>query len=1077
MDVREWYENCNEHIETQLGDYIEKFFGVVSSPFGNMHRVNPCAKCGHHDCLTFSKGLVWCFSCGFKGNYVSAYLDFAVENKNKSRLQAIKEIEEFCSLSYPLTFTPDEREAFEQRERLFEIRRLAVDFYARQLKSVDKKFKHKDRDYTPLDYLKVVRGHSEETLDAFLVGFSQNFKVLSNLLEADGYTEIEMKAAKIWIPAGLFVYPQWDPVTKHILRINTKNPFEMTMKSKRDPKIDELIQGFSIGDKVNGFSPSFSFKKRIIFVEGENDAQSVYGSSPSADDIGKNVTWLSGNPNDEAQFAIFVNRKTKGNPLEIYLMMDNDEKGDEYVRRVNGAVPNARVFQISYDKNYNDPDEYFKKCPNPKSMATLMEEAEELKTDKFIIRKDRQTWTIENRNKRLVFEMDYIDDRKNAIVGNVKLYGIGEDLKDMKTNISLTKLTNGFKPFSLYLNEKIESYYNTSDDINDKTLDDLYEMFRFSKYKTEITKAFAYKALNSEGIMEDVIVWLRERIGQDAVDEVLKEINDIQNQCSIAKLTDTTPPEMKLSHFFSTINGDAYFYFIASQYDGETIRKIPYLLRNDGGMIRLDLLKRKSEQCILLIDNKYEFPEEMPRARMNMRECSLTFKWAEMFGRGEVADYEISPFTLIKTIENYIRMFYFHTDENVYKIVALYIFGTYFYEMFGQYPYLFLNGEKGSGKTILDIVIQLFALNARHAVNISEAALYRMISFEGGTLILDEMENLTSRAKTQDSLMATLLKGGYQKSGKAYRYNTDTETAEGFDVFCPKVISNIYGIEDVIEDRCIRIDTYRMKVKKGNQLEDPKRYLNDKLDTVREYTSKCCLSALTHFQKLNAIYDGSLMITGNARLTQLLTPILAVARLADLAKDDPSLASYDLKNMDIDAITGEYSSAFQAYYESNILVAKNEIESLTPEGLLKSILHKVAQELSQQDMLEDMHNEYIDNKNHKYKNRIEYNEATGDFTIDCLHIKVFMEETFAGWNVSLSQIHKHMKSILRSEKPGRRKEVRLEGSSEELINEFKGNTKLKLQHYDLNVKDFVSSANRFMKEDHVTVDKEISSPF
>ena len=1060
MDMLQWYERCNAFIDTHLEEFLSQFYpDSMAIPIPNGYRLNPCPFCGHNDAATFTNGQVYCFSCGESGNNVSAYVEYLTRVKNGSPTEARKNVAKFCNIEIPSFGTDEEKAERKKLERKYEIRRIAVEFYVQQLKTHDTKYQFHERQLTPMDYIKSVRGHTEDTIASFRIGFAANYLILYNLLISLGYEKEEIKDAGAYMPEGVFVHPQWHPVTKDLLRINTKNPFGAKMNF--DGKEVEIV-GYSSknSEKTCGFAPNFSFKQPIILVEGEDDAESVYEKGGKA---GKNVAWLSGNFND-SQMRIFK-KATK----PIYLMMDNDHQGEHYIERINAELPDKMIYVIEYDKNDGDPDDYFK-GKDPLSVEELMAKAQPLETKAFATSKDNDTWTIANRHKSLVFIMRQIDERKGTIAGDAKLFKNGEPV-DGKNNAVLTTLPQSFKPMSILLSEEIDKHYSEArEKLYELSWKEMLEMYRFSKYKAEIIKAFANKAHKSKDPLEQTIVRLRESIGQDAVDEVLKEINDIQNRGVLDKIV--TIPTLKLSHFFSIKNNDAYFYFTAVKYDGDTIRRIPYLLRNDGEMIRLDLYKRKDSQCLLLIDNKYELPEEVNEAKMELEECSLMADWAESYSEGNVKPEDICPDTIIREIETYIRKFYYSADDNLYKVVALYVYGTYFYEMFGQYPYLFLNGQKGSGKTILDIVIYMFALNAKLAVNISEAALYRIVALEGGTMILDEIENLTSRTKSQDSLMATLLKGGYQKGGKAYRYNRDLNKSEGFEVFSPKVISNIFGVEDVIEDRCIRIDTQRMKVQKGFKLEDPKYYHKEKLNEIRDVTSKAALSALKHFQALNHIYNNSHMVTNNARLTQLLTTVLALARFVDTSKTDVGLKD-NYKKIDAEKLDGEYTKAFLEYYESKIVVVKDEIEANTPEGVIKSIVNQVAHELSGFIAEKDL--SYTDSLKHKYVNAIKYTEDTGEFVLDALHMKTFMEETLSDYKISLAEVHQHMKKVFNLDNTKRR-DVHLLNSPD-VSNEFNGNKKLKVQHYEFNVKDFVKGANSFLQPTNSVSTKSVGGVF
>lgn len=1054
QEIKKWYGACNAYIGDRLESFIEKFYPESeATPLGSGFRIQPCPSCGHRDCATIDSRGTLCYSCGWSGNYVSAFLNLGGDLGRGRKRDSIKKIESFCHINYPIVIDAKRRAEEEKLERLGDIKNFAVDFYSRQLVETMTKYpvKGKSKMY-PLQYLVSTRQHEDTTIRAFRVGFSINYNVLKEILLAEDYLEDEIKEAKIWIPEGLFVYPQWDPYTREILRINTKNPFDIKHIPKNQTE-EVVMAGFSIGEKVLGFAPGFSFKKKIILVEGENDAQTVYEHG------GQNVAWIAGQLN-ETQLDVL--RNTEEN---IYLFVDNDHAGDAYIKAINEKLPDKKLFVIEYDKNFNDPDLYYLKCPGAKDIETLMETATQLETEAYTIDKAEKTWTIQNRHKKISFEMGAIDSKTGSVVGKATLYKDGK-LDDAKPNTALSKLSQKYKPFSLYLEDSINAYYNAPEGLDKKNREDLIEIFYFSKYKSEVIKALAKQIHESETDMEDQIVQLTRRIGSDSVDEVLKEINDLQNKGVLSSLISI--PTIKLSQFFSLKNNDAYFYYTDIKSDGTTVRRIPFLLRNDGAKIRLDLYKRKDSQCLLLIDNKYELPEEVNEAKIKLSEASLIAEWAHKYSEGAVSDGEISPHLLVSQIEGYIRQFYYHKNQTVHKIVALWIMGTYFYELFGQYPYLFLNGEKGSGKTVLDLALYMFALNAKLAVNISDSALFRLVSLEGGTIILDEIENLTSRGKTQDNLMATLLKGGYQRGSKVYRQNMETNSTEGFEVFSPKVISNIYGVEDVIEDRCIRIDSFKMKINKDTKLEDPKYYLNESMEEIREITSKCVLCALRHFQVVNKIYKQTLMVTDNARLTQLLSPILTLAKFVDYSKNDPGFARVD-EHTDFSEVSGDFVKAFYEYYDTSIKATKDDIEQSTPEGVLKSIINTIAHELGGMVPPTDLN--YTVGTLHKYPNEIKCDKDTGEFWVDAIHIKVFMEEILIGWNINPKQIHNWIKTCF-GLTSGKRRNIKLETASEELIRELKNEHSMKVYHYLFNFKDFISGQNKFTE---VIEDNEVDA--
>jgi hypothetical protein len=519
-------------------------------------------------------------------------------------------------------------------------------------------------------------------------------------------------------------------------------------------------------------------------------------------------------------------------------------------------------------------------------------------------------------------------------------------------------------------------------------------------------------------------------------------------------------PKMKISQYCNIVNNDAYFYYTAMKDDGDAQRAIPYLLRNDGTSIRLDLLRRKDVQCLLLVDNKYELPVEVPTAILDTAQCSLQDYMVEEYKAGRIPEEDIDPGNLIREIESWIRKFYYSNKEDIYKVVALWIFGTYFYVMFGRYPYLFINGEKGSGKTILNNILSMLAFNGRTVIEATEASLFRMAGQEGGTLMLDELENLTSRtAGIQDSFGA-ILKSGYQSGTFIPRTNLERGCQDYFDPYCPKTISNIMGIEDITGDRTIPIKTYRLTVSRDLQIEDPKFYINNDQQAYRSLTSRLCFASLRYFQDLNAIYrdKNTLFESSNARLSELMTPILALAKWVDKKE-----VAEKKSNLGIESVMGEYESAFLSYYNDVIGPDKNETETQTHEGIIKRVVTAIAMELAGKAEKE---NSIMSNR--KYTEPIAYNKEEGWFELNVIHFKCFLEENLPGDKVYPRYIPKYLRICFDFDKNEiKRKTVRFE--NDELVREMQGVHTTKVNTYRFYIRDFVKSD--FLEEK--PVEKEV----
>ena len=71
----------------------------------------------------------------------------------------------------------------------------------------------------------------------------------------------------------------------------------------------------------------------------------------------------------------------------------------------------------------------------------------------------------------------------------------------------------------------------------------------------------------------------------------------------------------------------------------------------------------------------------------------------------------VNALELFRNIRQYIRRFIFFEDDAYYDFLSLWVMGTYVFKIFQYYPYLWVNAEKGSGKTLLMQVLSNIAFN------------------------------------------------------------------------------------------------------------------------------------------------------------------------------------------------------------------------------------------------------------------------------------------------------------------------------------------------------------------------------
>lgn len=190
--------------------------------------------------------------------------------------------------------------------------------------------------------------------------------------------------------------------------------------------------------------------------------------------------------------------------------------------------------------------------------------------------------------------------------------------------------------------------------------------------------------------------------------------------------------------------------------------------------------------------------------------------------------------TTIEVLKEYID-----TSDDNYKILALWIMGTWLHDNFLSYPYLFINAMKGSGKTRLLKLIKELSWKGDMLASLTEAVLFRT----DGTLAIDEFEGLHGKDK---NALRELLNTAYKKGGKVKRM-WKKKTAEGekqeveeFNTFRPIVMANIWGMEEVLGDRCITIILEKS--------DDP--HITKKIEDFNNYTKlKCLYNAFTSLNK------------------------------------------------------------------------------------------------------------------------------------------------------------------------------------------------------------------------------------
>jgi len=230
---------------------------------------------------------------------------------------------------------------------------------------------------------------------------------------------------------------------------------------------------------------------------------------------------------------------------------------------------------------------------------------------------------------------------------------------------------------------------------------------------------------------------------------------------------------------------------------------------------------------------------------------------------------------IIEVLKEYCEL---HPDY--YSLVALWIIGTYCHDSFSTFPFLFINAMRGSGKTRLLKLIAAMSKDADIQANISEAVLFR--TAKGRTIVLDEFEHIGSKEK---GTLRELLNAAYKKGLKVKRMKRhktimgEEQVVEEFDLYTPICMANIWGMDEVLGDRCVTMTLEKSSDKRiTKKLEDFDNYTTIQDIKRTLYTIQCSLCSVV--TKKNLTSDWNVYVNNNYTTTHTtLTTLTALTTL------------------------------------------------------------------------------------------------------------------------------------------------------------------------------------------------------
>lgn len=214
-------------------------------------------------------------------------------------------------------------------------------------------------------------------------------------------------------------------------------------------------------------------------------------------------------------------------------------------------------------------------------------------------------------------------------------------------------------------------------------------------------------------------------------------------------------------------------------------------------------LRRLTDEQIITISDKEVALKVIPEG------SEFLMRWCYSDMRRYLEGETVEPGKVFVTIHDLFQRYIDFRSEIESRILTLWTVGTYFYTLFPAYPYLALNGPKNSGKSTVLRVLQPLAFNMITTSDPTGPSMFRLIHHTSCTVGIDEAERYHNPRDPGMQQIRQLLNSGYKQGMPAIRVTGDDFKPQAFDVYSPKILAAIMGLEDILASRCIAIPMRR----------------------------------------------------------------------------------------------------------------------------------------------------------------------------------------------------------------------------------------------------------------------------
>lgn len=305
----------------------------------------------------------------------------------------------------------------------------------------------------------------------------------------------------------------------------------------------------------------------------------------------------------------------------------------------------------------------------------------------------------------------------------------------------------------------------------------------------------------------------------------------------------------------------------------------------------------KGEPYLITSDKRFFSFEDAEREGFSLKHTTIDTARFSSKGIGSFLEgkAKVDISALYQKIYDYITRFIRFPDKAYPAYLSLWLMGTYLFMIFRYYPYVWLNAEKGSGKTLLMEILSAVAFNGELITNPTESVIFRDISNNLITMFIDEVEQLRKRDKDTYGSLISVLNAGFNKSGVVKRCESsgmDGFVVKAYSAYSPKMFAGINEIDDVLQDRTVKIPLLR---KKDNETVQRYKGTTETLELQRQIRDGLYSFALAHAIDVAEYYhrEGAEGIEGmehlNNRELDIWEPVFLLANIVDAQRGNTEL--------------------------------------------------------------------------------------------------------------------------------------------------------------------------------------------